>query len=505
MAKTLMIQGTASDVGKSVITTALCRIFSDAGYKTAPFKAQNMALNSHVTGDGREIGRAQAVQAEAARIEATAEMNPILLKPMSDNIAQVVVMGRSIGNLSANEFYYKKHEFIKVIAASLDKLMSNFDVVVIEGAGSPAEINLMERDIVNMKIAGLAGAPVILTADIDRGGVFAHIIGTLDLLGPEADRVKGFLINKFRGQESLLSGGIEYLEKRTGIPVVGVVPFIKDLDIGAEDSVCLDNQKNNQKACGTLDIAVVKLPQISNFTDIDALRKEPGLKIRYAERPSDIKDADCVILPGTKTTILSLIFLRECGLDEAIKEFAASNKPVFGICGGFQLLGEKIIDPEGVESHYREAMGLGLLPIDTLFYGEKLTQRSSSVINGFGPILTDVDGVEIRGYEIHHGISTAGNGGVSFSIHSESGEPDGAISENGLVIGSYVHGIFDNDLFRKRLLEYLMTTNDKHFNGEISNRAAFKEMEYDRLAEIISDGLDTDYLFGLMELTKAKV
>jgi len=360
-ARTLMIQGTASSVGKSLIVAALCRVFRDRGIRVAPFKSQNMALNSFVTPDGGEIGRAQAVQAEAARIAPVVEMNPILLKPEGGMRSQIVVMGRPIGAMTFAEYHERKPEFGRVIRGALERLRADYDLVVIEGAGSPAEINLYSHDIVNMYVAELADAPVILAGDIDRGGVFAHLAGTIDLLQPRhRERVAGFLINKFRGDRTLLKPGLDFLGERFGIPVIGVIPHIPKLRIAEEDSVALDDRRGRVAAAAQIDIAAIRLPHISNYDDFLPLEHEAEAVVRFAETSEELAGADLVVIPGSKSTIADLAWMRRLGIADAIAARAARREPIAGICGGCQMLGESIEDPDGAESPVRFARGLGL-------------------------------------------------------------------------------------------------------------------------------------------------
>jgi len=507
-ARSLMIQGTASDVGKSVIVTAICRILSNEGFKVAPFKAQNMALNSTVTRDGKEIGRAQGVQAEAARIEPEVEMNPILLKPVSDNVAQVVVEGKPIGNLSAEQYFEKKSDFLSIVETSINKLKEDYEYIIIEGAGSPAEINLKHRDIVNMETARMAKAPVILVADIDRGGMFASIIGTLELLDPsEADLVKGLIVNKFRGKESLLKSGLDYIFNRTNIPILGVIPFINGLEIEAEDSFCIDKPSEIVKKEGAfLEVAIIKLPHISNFTDIDALKREADVDIRFIEKRGELRDADLIIIPGTKSTIKSLYFLRETGLSDDIIDFASSGRPVIGICGGFQLLGRRLDDRDGIETDHLEAKGLELLPVDTEFTANKITRQSKMSVYGSGPVLEHIEGEIIKGYEIHNGV-TMSHEEVPFSINIDDQSPDGAVNKNGNVMGTYLHGIFDNDGFRRKLLDHISSIKNpnEHPTTSTLSNAALKDAEYERLADVISERLDISIIYDLLKIDKAKV
>lgn len=506
-AKTIMIQGTASDVGKSIIVTALCRIFSDEGYRVAPFKAQNMALNSYVTADGKEMGRAQAVQAEAARTTPVGAMNPILLKPTSDQNAQVVVDGRPIGDLSADAYYDRKKHLFGTVKKALAALRDEYELVIIEGAGSPVEVNLRDRDIVNMATAELADAQVLLVADIDRGGMFASIVGTMELLAPsERLRVRGIIVNKFRGRRQLLDPGLDFLEKKTGLPVLGVIPFLHGLAIEAEDSVCLERNGNNNKDKAEIEIAVIKLPHISNFTDFGSLGREPGVSFRFATKPAEIEGADAVIVPGTKATIKDLNFLEETRLAGKIVEMADAEMPIIGICGGLQLLGKRLTDVHLVESGIAEARGLGLLPLETNFGLIKKTTQSKASICGYGPFLTSLDGAEVAGYEIHMGESRLLDGGRPFSKLAGEDRFEGAVSDNGLVMGTYLHGIFDNDNFRRRFIDHLRERKGVSIDsGEFVNYQIGKDAEYDRLARIVRSEIDMELIYKILKISKAKV
>lgn len=477
-ARTLMIQGTASDVGKSVLVTALCRILYEDGYRVLPFKSQNMSLNSYVTPDGKEIGRAQGLQADACKAAASTDMNPILLKPKKDMISQVVVHGKPYKDLDARSYreQYLPHAEA-VVRESLDRLRTQSDVVVIEGAGSPAEINLKDRDIVNMRLAGWADAPVILAADIDRGGVFAAIVGTLEILTPEERaRVRGFVINKFRGDVSLLKPGLDWLEERTGKPVLGVIPYLPDLGLEDEDSASLESKLRRsesgaeiehsrepqdsdiKKQC--LDIVVLRLPRISNFTDFDPLPQEPDVRMRYVAHPGDFGIPDAVILPGSKNTIDDLLFLRETGLEQLVKAHVSQGRALVGICAGYQMLGERLVDPQRLESDREETRGLGLFPMETVFHADKRTVR----VEGFSVPEEAACGLRlpVEGYEIHMGrTSFRAPVRQPFLIREaglrEAGDchRDGAISEDGAVWGTYVHGILHNDELRREWLNRL--------------------------------------------------
>lgn len=478
-----------------MITTALCRIFYQDGFKVAPFKAQNMSLNSSATPDGREIGRAQAVQAEACGIAPTSDMNPILLKPMGDSGCQVVLHGRPYMNLSAKRYY--KETLWKAVRESFERLRERCDVIVMEGAGSPAEVNLREDDIVNMRMAKYAEAPVLLIGDIDRGGVFAWIVGTLELLQEdERELVKGLLINKFRGDMSLLKPGLEFLERKTGKRVLGVVPYIRDLKVQEEDSVVLDGFKASRRKA-EVEIAVLRLPRISNFTDFDPLLSERDISLRYVTSPDELECADIIVIPGTKNTIYDLLFLKERGLSEKILEKRKDGAMVIGICGGFQMLGKEIRDLYGVESERRAEEGLGLLDVVTTFTREKATYRAKARVLRGTPYLNE--GELLEGYEIHMGETEART--YLFELSRESGGKayDGVSSEDGLVFGTYLHGIFDNVTFRRRLLNFVRRRKGLpelppcDLNPELE-----RQREYDRVAEVVRNSVDVDFIYRLL-------
>ena len=498
-AKTLMVQGTASSAGKSILVTALCRIFRQDGYRVAPYKAQNMALNSYVTADGGEIGRSQAVQAEAAGAEMSVDMNPILLKPEGDARCQVVVRGRPHATLSAAQYYDFKDSLWPLALESLRRLREQYDLVVIEGAGSPAEVNLRDNDIVNMRVALAAEAPVLLVADIDRGGVFASLVGTLDLLEPqERALVKGLVVNKFRGDVSLLQPGLEFLARRTGVPVVGVIPFLRDLHVAEEDSVALEAGWGG-RAQALLDVAVVHLPRIANFDDFDALRREPAVSVRTVSEPAGLGWPDLIVLPGTKATIADLAYLRQSGLADAIVALARRGVPVIGICGGYQMLGRVLHDPLLVESPLARATGLGLLPIETTFAAEKRTCRVRGRMAGGRGLLSLVEGQEVEGYEIHMGESK-GEAPPAVAITERAGrlvaDLDGAVSADGLVFGTYVHGLFDRPGFRRGLLRWL--AERKNVPLQSAAEPVDKDREYDRLAAVVRSSLDMRLVYSLI-------
>ncbi len=452
MAKSIMIQGTTSNAGKSLVTAGLCRILKQDGYKVAPFKSQNMALNSYITKEGLEMGRAQVMQAEAAGIEPNVCMNPILLKPTNDTGSQVILNGEVMGNMGAAEYYTHKQELIPHIMKAYEKLAEEYDIIVIEGAGSPAEINLRDADIVNMGMAELVDAPVLIVGDIDRGGVFASLAGTLMLLTEEERaRVKGTIVNKFRGDVQILKPGLDMLEEITKKPVIGVIPYLY-LDVDDEDS--LSERLEKKIVDNVIDIAVIRVPRLSNFTDFNALEYIPGVSVRYVQNPRELKQPDLIILPGTKNTMGDLKWLRESGLESLIIRHASQNKPVFGICGGYQMLGKTLSDPHRVEEG-GQINGLGLLPIDTVFEQQKTrTQVSGHILKTEG-VFSDLTGCKFEGYEIHMGISNPTEALEPFAqITLVSGsavtKTDGY--NKGNVYGTYIHGIFDTEDIAKALI-----------------------------------------------------
>jgi len=487
-ARTIMVQGTASSVGKSLLVTALCRIFARRGLKVAPFKAQNMALNSAVTPDGAEIGRAQFVQAEAAGAVPRAEMNPILLKPEAISSSQVVVLGRPIGSMHYRDYHHHKLELRDVVGQALDRLRAEHDLLVIEGAGSPAEVNLKDRDLVNMWLAERAEAPVVLVTDIERGGALAALVGTLELLEPhERARVGALVVNKFRGDPGLFEGGVRFLEERTGVRVAGVIPHLGDTGIASEDSLDLRPARSSP---GGVPVAVVRLPRLSNFDELEPLQREPGLQVRFCEHPDALKDAALVILPGTKRTATDLEWLRKTGLAQAIVARARHGGPVLGICGGYQMLGRVVRDPHGVESPHAEMPGLGLLPVVTTFAREKETAPVTLRLEEGLPLLQTAGGREATGYEIHCGRvevdpGTARFGEVIARRGQPAREPDGAVS--GPVAGTLVHGLFEDDRVREALVRAL---------GAAPGAARGRD-PYDTLADHFAAALDLAHLARL--------
>ncbi len=512
--RVLMVQGTASHVGKSVLVSALCRIFRQDGFRVAPFKAQNMSNNSYVTRDGGEIGRAQAVQAEAAGVEARVEMNPVLLKPEADHLAQVVRLGRPLVSARVRDYFALKTQLWESVHTSLDTLRREYDVVVIEGAGSPAEINLKATEIVNMRVARYADAPVLLCGDIDRGGVFAALVGTLELLEPaERATIKGFVINKFRGDASLLADGLTMLEQRTGVPVLGVVHHFRDIHLPEEDSVALDLPARATPGVAgpaALDIAVVRLPHISNFDDFDPLTREPGVRLRYVAAAADLGRPDLVILPGSKTTIPDLAWLEAQGLAGAIRERRRAGTAIVGICGGYQMLGTRLYDPEGVESTIPESAGLGLLPLTTVFVGTKETHRIQGEVAAGSGLLAGADGTPIRGYEIHMG-RTAGEGVTfPFRIRDRSDGTvtaatayDGAMDGSGQVLGTYIHGLFHNGGLRRAMLAELARRKGVALPSSAGEGAVGEmDAEFDKLADWVRASLDLNRIYAMTGLNR---
>lgn len=494
MAKSLMVQGTASDAGKSVIVAGLCRIFRQDGLSVVPFKSQNMALNSFITKKGDEMGRAQVFQAEAAKVEPDVRMNPVLLKPTSDRKSQVVFMGKVLADMDAVTYHEFKQELLPKIKAVYEELSQENDVIVLEGAGSPAEINLNDRDIVNMGMARLVDAPVILVADIDKGGVFASIYGTIQLI-PEEDRhrIKGVIINKFRGDVALLQSGIDMIEALTQVPVIGVVPYAQ-LDLDSEDSVALVEKSRRFDRKKDLDVAIVCLKRMSNFTDFHSLEIQPDVSVRYVMPGDAIGQPDLLILPGSKNTIEDMAYLRQSGLEEEIKESLSRGSRIFGICGGYQLLGKKLSDPLHVESSIDEITGLGLLETETIFRAVKRTTQ----------VQADHAGHCLDGYEIHMGETILAEGVEPFScIRLQNGEEterfDGAIGHDGLVQGTYLHGVFDNLAWTRDFLNQLRQAKGlEPIEGQTLTIDDFKDKEYDKLADIVRASVDMDKLYAIL-------
>lgn len=514
-----MFLGTGSDVGKSVLAAAFCRILKQDGYRVAPFKAQNMALNSFITPEGGEMGRAQVVQAEAAGIPPHVDMNPILLKPTSRMGSQVIVRGRAIGNFSARDYYEYKKELIPIVRESFEKLAREYDVVVLEGAGSAVELNLKEHDVVNLSMARMANAPCILVGDIDRGGIFAALLGSFMLMTPEEqNRIIGFMVNKLRGDPGLFTSGIEIMETRSGRPVLGVIPYFDHIAVPEEDSVALGRRMQQDRAAqseNAVAVGVVRLPFISNYTDFDCFEQEPGVDLVYFDRPEAVFRFEAVIIPGSKNTLEDLAYLQRTGLAEALIAYHKSGGTVVGICGGYQMLGVRIRDPHGVESKLQELPGLGLLDMETEMFPDKTTTQLEAVPCGNAPFLNGGDSLEasepspLYGYEIHMGRSRS-IGGASlnplFHILRRNGQPDddfdGLIGTDGRVWGTYIHGIFDNDDFRNRFLFHLRSRSGRSFvpSQRGTSYRHWKEEQYERLAEHVRKHTDVRLIYQLMGL-----
>ncbi len=492
MAKVIMVQGTMSNVGKSIITAGLCRIFKQDGYKVAPFKSQNMALNSFVTHDGFEMGRAQVVQAEAAGIIPDVRMNPILLKPSGEIGSQVILNGEVMGYMDAADYFEYKTKLVPHIQEAFDSLSKEYDVIVIEGAGSPAEINLKDNDIVNMGIAKLTDAPVILVGDIDRGGVFASVYGTIALLNEEEqERIKGVVINKFRGDIKILKPGVEMLEKIINKPVLGVIPMI-NIDIDDEDS--LSGKLNKKDIENAIDVAVIRLPMISNFTDFNSLERNSLVSVRYVECEDELLTPDLIILPGTKSTMADLEWLRSNGLENKIKRLVAANTPLIGICGGYQMLGMKLSDPYNIETG-GEMHGMGLLDIETIFEQEKMRTRVDGTVQDTSGFFSKLSFSKFSGYEIHMGKTTVN--GDSLSVLS-TGDDDGSFNEN--ILGTYVHGIFDEGNFYDKLIEIILEYKGySGFDVDNIDYKLYKEKQYDKLADNLRNCLKMSEIYKLLD------
>lgn len=502
LAARLMIQGTSSSVGKSVLAAAFCRIFYQEGYKVSPFKAQNMALNSFVTTAGGEMGRAQVVQAQAGGAEPDVRMNPILLKPSGPTGSQVVIMGQSQGNVTALRYHGQYQQMTwPFVQDALHGLLNEYEIVVIEGAGSPAEVNLKSNDIVNMRVALEAKSPVLLVADIDRGGALASVVGTLELLEPEERAmIKGIIFNKFRGEIKLLQPALDFIEKRTGIPVVGVVPYFK-IRIPDEDSVALDGANEKPIDCPVekLDIAIIRLPYISNFTDFDALQDEPDVSLRYVKESGNLGKPDLLILPGSKNTLADLNFLHESGLGFEIQKLWTEGVPIIGICGGYQMLGRSVKDPLFTESVLAEVEGLGILPMVTEFYPQKHTVQSKGTIFGKQAFLKSCTGQTIVGYEIHMGRSTFDEGQEPLFNLTSNGisYPDGLQAGN--AFGTYLHGIFDNDGLRTALLTWLWQRRERPRPvAATPSQTALRELAFNELADLVRQNVDMEQIWSIM-------
>lgn len=499
MAKTIMMQGTMSNAGKSLLAAGLCRIFHQDGYRVAPFKSQNMALNSFITSEGLEMGRAQVMQAEAAGIEPSVLMNPILLKPTNDVGSQVIVNGEVIGTMSARDYFRYKKKLVPDIMKAFDMLAEQNDIIVIEGAGSPAEINLKTEDIVNMGMAKMAKAPVLLVGDIDRGGVFAQLYGTVELLEEdEKDMVKGLIINKFRGDKTILDPGVAMLEEKCKIPVVGVAPY---LDIQVEDEDSLTERFDRHQEIGVIDMAVIRVPRISNFTDFNPLESIPGVSLRYVKHPSELGNPDVIFLPGTKNTMEDLHWLRESGMETLILKASSRGTFIFGICGGYQMLGETLSDPYGVEAG-GSMRGMGLLPVDTVFAEKKTRTQVTGRFLELNKEFASLKNVEFTGYEIHMGESTWKDGGHASTFTRDtvtgSEKTEGTFYHN--VCGTYVHGIFD----REEVALGLVRAVGEKKGIDVSDMegvdfAAFKETQYDILAAELRKHLDMKKIYEILD------
>lgn len=497
MAKAIMIQGTCSNAGKSLFAAALCRVFREDGYRVAPFKSQNMALNSAVTPDGLEIGRAQAMQAEAAGIAPDVRMNPILLKPNSDTGSQLVLCGKPVGDYSAIEYQKKKKELLSEVLKAYHSLATEQDIIVIEGAGSPAEINLRADDIVNMGLAEAVDAPVLLIGDIDRGGVFAALYGTVKLLSAsEQARIKGLVINKFRGDIKILEPGLRQIEALTEKPVLGVLPY-RHFDLEDEDSLSERLRKTKAESEALLRLAVIRLPRLSNFTDFDPLQAAPDVALSYVKSPAEIGAADLLILPGSKSTLEDLAWLKAQGFASCIRDFAASGRPVLGICGGYQMLGETLRDKEsGIE-----AAGLGLLPVDTVFYAAKQTVCASGTITASSGFWAALAGQKTEGYEIHMGQSRIGKEADCFQRlsareDSERQRADGCTT--GAVCGSYLHGLFDEAAVTEALLKALAARKGLSYPHRLKSRRERQEAGFRLLSQTLREHFDLRELYRII-------
>jgi adenosylcobyric acid synthase len=491
-----MLQGTASGVGKSVLGAAFCRLFARAGYRVAPFKAQNMSLNAAVTADGGEIGRAQAAQAEAAGVEPTVDMNPILLKPEGDDRSQLVVRGRAVDRVRFRDYRAWQPRLAPVIAESLARLRATHDVLVIEGAGSPAELNLRDADLANMHVARLAGAAVLLVGDIDRGGVFAALLGTLGLLEPaDRRRVAGLIVNRLRGDPGVLGPGLQQLRALAGVPVLGVVPWIDEWLVPSEDSLDLGAERGTDGPPPRVDVAVARLPRVANFDDFEWLGAEPGVRVRWVTGPAALAGADLIVLPGSKSTLADLAWLRERGLDRSIVAAARGAQPVLGVCGGYQMLGRALHDPHRVESEVGSAPGLGLLPVETTFARDKTTVRVRARATAAPGPFASAAGLTGEAYEIHAGVTRLLAAGVArpFALVARGGEPaddaDGAVDAAGTVTGTYLHGILADGAIRRAVLGWLARRSGRAPLADWG-RAGLRGARWDRLADIVAGSVD---------------
>ena len=501
MAKSIMIQGTMSNAGKSLIAAGLCRVFKQDGYRVAPFKSQNMALNSYITEDGLEMGRAQVVQAEAAGIKPQADMNPILLKPTSDSGSQVIVHGVPIGTMPAKEYFAYKKTLIPEVEKAYRRLEEEYDIIVIEGAGSPAEINLKQNDIVNMGMAAMVDAPVLLVGDIDRGGVFAQLLGTLMLLTEEErERVKGLIINKFRGDSTILDPGIQMLTERGQVPVLGTVPYM-ELTLEDEDSL---TDRFDAKHVGKIDLAVIHYPRISNFTDFDVFEQMPEVSVRYVTNVRELGTPDLIFLPGSKNTMGDLKWMRQNGLEASVKR-AAEKVPIFGICGGYQMLGCEIADPDSVEEG-GQIRGMELLPVRTVLQKEKHRCQTDGTLDAVEGIFSGLTGCEFTGYEIHMGQTVYCNGDGSSAkgtVDKVAGPANGAenvVSDStGRIYGSYIHGLFDKGEIAGRMIQTLAREKGISLeDGVWEDYRTIKERQYDKLADTLREYLRMEEIYGML-------
>ncbi len=486
--KCIMIQGTMSDAGKSVVCAALCRIFRQDGYAAAPFKSQNMALNSYITKDGLEMGRAQVMQAEAAGIEPDVRMNPVLLKPSSDTGSQIIVLGEIRDEMSAMKYHHYKKQLLTEVRQAFDGLAQEYDIIVIEGAGSPAEINLAENDIVNMGLARELNAPVLLVGDIDRGGVFAQLYGTAELVDPEdRDRIEGMIINKFRGDVQILKPGLDMLEEKTKIPVLGVIPMLH-VDLDDEDS--LSSRLDRRGGVSPIDIAVIRLPRLSNFTDFNALETEALSGVRYVRNVKELGDPDLIIIPGTKNTIDDLLWMRQNGLEAEILKYAAAGGPLLGVCGGYQMLGQHLFDPQKLEGSTEYLRGMGLLPVETTFTAEKTRTRVKGTVQA-----APFQGIVLDGYEIHMGISQV-EGDPFCTL--DNGHADGCHAGN--VYGTYLHGLFDTGRLAEAMIRELARRKGLDPGKiEIMPHEEYVQQQYDILADGVRRALDMEKVYEIMD------
>lgn len=508
MSKSLMIQGTGSGVGKSLVVSGLCRIFSDMGIRVAPFKAQNMALNSFITKEGGEIGRAQAFQAEAARVEPSVDMNPILLKALGEAGCQVILDGKVHSNMRADEYYGFKREAWDAVTSAYKRLSGKYELIIIEGAGSPAEINLSKDEVVNMRVARQVNAPVILVGDIDKGGVFASFYGTVGLLDDDAAYIRAFIINKFRGDINILNPGLKMIHEKTGRPVLGVIPYLGDLGLHEEDGIPIERLKQFKpiERFKPLRIVVLRQRYIANFTDFDPFMYEPDVELVYSLWEGDIENADLIIIPGSKNTVKDLLFLREHGIENSIKRAVEKGIPLIGVCAGYQMLGSRIHDPYGIESAHRAIEGLGLLDIETALEKVKTTCQveaelvNSSLLTAYGNKSYEL----LKGYEIHMGMTTGDVGlfrinrlsGSNSSNSLNSSIPDG--SQKGNVWGTYIHGIFDNDIFRRNLINFLRLKKGMEPLEETIDYSRLRDDSLNKWAGIIKDSIDMKFVEGLI-------